>query len=155
MVNIKRKVALNLLWMIVFIFALSPILVIGQSMLVIDDGNLFTEEEIIALNQEASAISNSYKMDIVILTTTDANGKTSMDFADDYFDVKLIILLFLKVSGFTGFFILYFDLVLKKNPVDAKSPAIEEIIPSIAVKVFFSFIDSSWLYWSEGIPLCK
>lgn len=86
MVNIKRKVALNLLWMIVFIFALSPILVIGQSMLVIDDANLFTEEEIISLNQEASAISNSYKMDIVILTTTNANGKTSMDFADDYFD---------------------------------------------------------------------
>ncbi|NLC04619.1 MAG: hypothetical protein GX787_10125 [Tissierellia bacterium] len=86
MVNIKRKVALNLLLIMIIIFALNPILVIGESFLVIDDANLFTEAELIELNQEAIAISNSYNMDIVILTTNDANGKSSRDYGDDYFD---------------------------------------------------------------------
>lgn len=86
MVSIKRKVAFNLLCIISFMFALNPMLVIGQSLLVIDDANLFTQEEIVELNQEASAISNSYNMDIVILTTNDAKGKTSRDYGDDYFD---------------------------------------------------------------------
>lgn len=54
--------------------------------LVFDEANLFTESEIENLHKEANSISDEYNMDIVIVTTDDAQGKSSRDFADDYFD---------------------------------------------------------------------
>lgn len=86
MVNIKRKVTLNLVFIVLIMFSLSPIMVIGQGLKVFDDANLFTEGEINVLDDEANILSNKYNMDIVIVTTNDANGKTSREYADDYFD---------------------------------------------------------------------
>lgn len=53
---------------------------------VFDDASLFTEDEVRILNQEADELSYNYDMDIVIVTTEDAEGKTSREYADDYFD---------------------------------------------------------------------
>ena len=86
MVNIKRKVAFNVLFIIIFVFILNLVLINAEELKVFDDANLFTEEEITKLGEEANIISNNYDMDIVIVTTNDANGKTSREYADDYFD---------------------------------------------------------------------
>ena len=39
-----------------------------------------------ALEEEANNLSSEYNMDIVIVTTNDAAGKTSREYADDFFD---------------------------------------------------------------------
>ena len=86
MVNIKRKTRFYLLFFILSIFLLNPIMAIAENLKVFDHANLFSQEEIIKLEEEANILSNTYNMDIVIVTTNDANGKTSREYADDYFD---------------------------------------------------------------------
>lgn len=68
------------------IFVLNPIIANSETLSVFDDANLFTEEEIRVLSQEANITSSSYDMEIIIVTTDDANGKSSSEYADDYFD---------------------------------------------------------------------
>lgn len=86
MVNIKRKIGSSLLFILMLIFVLNPIIANGETLRVFDAANLFTGEEITAISEEASIISSSYDMDIIIVTTDDANGKSSREYADDYFD---------------------------------------------------------------------
>lgn len=88
MVNIKRKVARNVVFIILLIFALNLMILNGEGLRVFDDASLFSKEEIIKLEDEANILSNTYDMDIIIVTTNDANGKTAREYADDYFDDK-------------------------------------------------------------------
>ena len=60
--------------------------VVANKQLINDDAMLFSNSEKILLEEEANRISNSYNLDIVIATTNDTNGKTSRDYADDYYD---------------------------------------------------------------------
>ena len=55
---------------------------------VVDKAALFSSEEIISLENSISEISNEYEMDIVIVTTDDVEGKSSRDYADDFFDYE-------------------------------------------------------------------
>lgn len=55
---------------------------------VVDNSALFSSEQIISLENSISDISNKYEMDIVIVTTDDVEGKSSRDYADDFFDYK-------------------------------------------------------------------
>lgn len=86
MVNINRKIISGLLFILMVIFALNPIMANGENLSVFDDAYLFTGEEIKTLSEETSIISSTYDMDIIIVTTDDANGKTAKDYGDDYFD---------------------------------------------------------------------
>lgn len=86
MVNIKSEIMTRLIFMLMLIILLVPIIVNGESIRVFDDADLFTEEEIVVLSEEASILSRSYDMDILIVTTDDANGKSTRDYGDDYFD---------------------------------------------------------------------
>lgn len=47
---------------------------------------LFNDDEKIELEALLDEISNTHNMDIVIVTTTDANGLTSEEYADDFYD---------------------------------------------------------------------
>ena len=47
---------------------------------------LFSDDEKIELEALLDEISNTHNMDIVIVTTTDANGLTSEEYADDFYD---------------------------------------------------------------------
>ncbi len=59
----------------------------GEKILVFDEANLLLEDEEESLNLKANNLSDKYNMDIVIVTTNDTmGGKSSRDFADDYFD---------------------------------------------------------------------
>lgn len=86
MVNIKRKSIIYASLLIVLLFSFSPILVNGEGTRVFDGGNLFTQDQINQLNIEADRISQTHNMDIIILTTNDAQGKSSRDYADDFYD---------------------------------------------------------------------
>jgi uncharacterized protein len=78
----------KLLAFILFILILitSSINVWAAEQLVYDEASLLTKSEIEEIEAEASALSESHNMDIVIVTTEDAQGKSSRAYADDFFD---------------------------------------------------------------------
>ena len=51
-----------------------------------DAAGLLTQEEIDDLQSEAERLYELYGRDVVIVTTNDTDGKSAMEFADDYFD---------------------------------------------------------------------
>lgn len=53
---------------------------------VFDDANLFSSQEISTLENNISSLKSEFSHDFVIVTTDDADGKSSQDYADDYFD---------------------------------------------------------------------
>ena len=59
---------------------------IDTSLKVYDDADLFTEEEERELRKWAQKIASEKKMDVVLVTTEDTLGKSSMAYADDFFD---------------------------------------------------------------------
>ena len=55
---------------------------------VVDKADLFNETEVTLLENNIKDISDKYNIDIVIVTTDDVNGKSSRDYADDFFDYE-------------------------------------------------------------------
>ncbi len=53
---------------------------------VYDNAGLFNGGEYEALLEKAQSLSETAEVDIIIVTTDDAGGKTSRDYADDYYD---------------------------------------------------------------------
>ena len=58
----------------------------AEKLLVIDSAAIFSSPEKSDLENALTGLSNQYSMDIVLVTTNDADGKSSRDYADDYFD---------------------------------------------------------------------
>jgi len=78
----KRTLALGLLLLLLLVPA-RPAAALDR---VVDLAGVFSAEEISQLAAEADQLGQSYGMDIVIVTTADAQGKSARDFADDFFD---------------------------------------------------------------------
>lgn len=74
------------LLIILMITLIIPNTSFADKQLVYDDANLFSSLEIENLEKEANDLSIEYNMDIVIVTTNDAQGKSPRDYADDFFD---------------------------------------------------------------------
>lgn len=53
---------------------------------VYDEAELLTENQRDALQEECLRIANEKELDIVIVTTDDTDGKSTMEYADDFFD---------------------------------------------------------------------
>ena len=53
---------------------------------VYDLANLFTLDEVDKLQESATSLAENYQMDIGIVTTDNANGKSAMEYADDFYD---------------------------------------------------------------------
>ncbi len=53
---------------------------------VVDRADVLTNEQEIVLNEELAALSDEKNADFVVLTVSSLNGKSSLAFADDYFD---------------------------------------------------------------------
>lgn len=53
---------------------------------VADSAGLFSQKEIQELTEKARSLSQKAGMDVVIVTEDDTGGKTSQDYADDYYD---------------------------------------------------------------------
>lgn len=85
---VKRKICMahKLLFVMLLVFVCAPLIVHGAASRVFDAADLLTNEEISKLNNEANALSSTYSLDIIIVTTDDADGKSSRAYADDYYD---------------------------------------------------------------------
>lgn len=57
-----------------------------HSPLLVDEAGLLTESEFDSLNKKLESLRSELDFDIVVLTVTSYDGKTDMDFADDYYD---------------------------------------------------------------------
>lgn len=68
-----------------FLFLCAPI-VNAQPYKIVDEAGLLTESEKTFLNSCAEEITQTYNMDVVIVTVDSLGYKTSEAFADDYFD---------------------------------------------------------------------
>ena len=53
---------------------------------VFDDAGLFTEEEIADLEERIADMTDHTGLDMVVLTTNDTGGKTTVEYADDFYD---------------------------------------------------------------------
>ena len=53
---------------------------------VYDYANLFATEELEQLEGAAKTLSETYQLDVGIVTTNDAEGKTAEAYADDFYD---------------------------------------------------------------------
>ncbi len=85
MVRKNYSKVLSIVFIMVFIISMSGI-VHADKETVADQAGLFTAEEAAALEQRAVALGEKYSMDISIVTTSDTQGKSSREYADDYFD---------------------------------------------------------------------
>lgn len=63
-----------------------PAFALDTDIKVYDDADLFSDSEEKALSESAQALVEKTKMDIVIVTTSDAEGKNSEAYADDFYD---------------------------------------------------------------------
>ena len=52
----------------------------------VDDADLLTEEEEMEVLTKLDEISENQKLDVIVVTTASTEGKTPMDFADDFYD---------------------------------------------------------------------
>lgn len=79
---VKNKLLLLLL---VFLFSVGGT-VLASFEKVYDEANLFSEAERTDINEQALNLSEQTEMDIVIVTTNDSQGKSSSDYALDFYD---------------------------------------------------------------------
>jgi uncharacterized protein len=82
-----QKISLFLLIILPLIF-LPALKTLGVEQKVYDQAALFTEQEKNTLQQTALELSESLKMDMVIVTADDNEGKTSREYADDFYDTN-------------------------------------------------------------------
>jgi uncharacterized protein len=71
---------------IVLLIAIMTLPVLAGGVLVVDQADLFTSTEAAQLTQDVTALGSTFQMDIIIVTTDDAGGKSAREYADDYFD---------------------------------------------------------------------
>ena len=83
-INLCRFATLFTL-LIYFCFISMPLFAQAETK-VYDYANLFTLEEIENLETSATQVAEKYQMDIGIITTNDAEGKSAQDYADDFYD---------------------------------------------------------------------
>ncbi len=80
----RYKITTIILFVTILLLGSLPVLAAKE--LVIDEAGLLTQSQIEDLNDRLNSLSNEFNMDIVITTTNDTDGKSSREYADDYFD---------------------------------------------------------------------
>lgn len=86
MVSLTNRSIKLILFIIIGLTMMFPITTYAEKALVFDDAMLFSQEEVMNLENEANLLSKFYNMDIVIVTTDDTIDKTTREYADDFFD---------------------------------------------------------------------
>lgn len=83
----KKKLTINLCTALLLcvLFSLPSVFAAGDQR-VYDQAGLFTQAEVQELEESVAEHRKSTQMDIVIVTTDDAQGKTSQAYADDFYD---------------------------------------------------------------------
>lgn len=74
-------------WVLALLFLLAvPVGAAEGNPLIVDNADLFSNEEAAFLDTQAQALRDTYNMDVLILTTNTLSGKSPQDYADDYYD---------------------------------------------------------------------
>lgn len=80
------RLACALLAAVLCMLAVFPALAAGEARRVYDEAGLFSASEAEALEQELSAFREKHQLDFVVATIRNAQGKSTQDYADDYYD---------------------------------------------------------------------
>ena len=70
---------------LIFLLMMLTVTVYAESG-VYDSGNLFTSSEIQELEADAAEVAQKYNMNIILLTTEDAQGMSSAEFAENFYE---------------------------------------------------------------------
>lgn len=82
-----KRVLVFLLTIAMSMLYLVPVLAENEPVdRMVDDADLLSDIEEAALEQKLDAVSTEYDMDVVVVTVWGLDGKSSMDYADDYYD---------------------------------------------------------------------
>ena len=84
MKTMKKICSFALAVFLVQMVMLTPVFAVENK--VFDDAGLMSEEEIAQANEKIAEIVDTYACDVVVVTTNDSEGKSAMEYADDYFD---------------------------------------------------------------------
>ncbi|MBO4339062.1 MAG: TPM domain-containing protein [Clostridia bacterium] len=77
---------------LIIVFALLitlPVLVFAEGEhppILVDEAGLLTQSEFDSLNEKLNTLSTTLSFDIVVVTVNDIDGKTPMEYSDDYYD---------------------------------------------------------------------
>lgn len=84
----KRNLRLLVfLWTAVsLLFLLPGGAALAEDIRVYDQAALFSEDEAALLESRLAGVSEDIKMELVVVTTEDAEGKSAMEYADDFYD---------------------------------------------------------------------
>lgn len=80
-----KRPFLLLLTVLLIISSLCPAIFASEQR-VYDEANLLSTNDIAKLEETIVSLKNTYKLDIVIVTTNDTQGKTATTYADDFYD---------------------------------------------------------------------
>lgn len=81
-----KRYTIALILVFVLIMGALPAFALDTDLKVYDDAALFTEEEQELLMEKARRIAEDRRMDVVVVTADDTLGKSSMAYADDFYD---------------------------------------------------------------------
>jgi len=81
-----KKLGIIIFSFILIFLSSSQVLYAYESNNVIDHLNFLTEEEVEELQDLIDEVKEDYRLELVIVITDDTQGKSSRDFADDYYD---------------------------------------------------------------------
>ena len=87
--NSKRIIATIIIMLMVIAVTSIPNIILpvwGAEQRVFDDAGLFTNQEKTTLEDHVADAIKTTHMDVVVVTTDNAGGKSAMEYADDYFD---------------------------------------------------------------------
>lgn len=84
MIRKRRTILLSVIMLLLIFF--SGVSAFAAAPKVYDYAELFSESQREMMENNASEMSERLKLDIVIVTTNDNQGKTSREYADDFFD---------------------------------------------------------------------
>ena len=73
-------------FLLMLLLLLVPVAVWADKTTVDDQAGLFSQEEEQELTDQIVELTTDWNMDFVVVTTEDAEGKTSEEYADDYYD---------------------------------------------------------------------
>ena len=81
--RMRKKMGYLLLMLLLL---LVPVAAWADKTTVDDQAGLFSQEEEQELTDRIVELTTEWNMDFVVVTTEDAEGKTSEEYADDYYD---------------------------------------------------------------------
>jgi len=84
--RIKQKTCAAFYFAVMIIIASNT--VEAQQQRVYDQAGLFSNQEVIQLEEKIDGLIAELQLDIVVVSTSDAEGKTSRAYADDFYDIN-------------------------------------------------------------------